>query len=202
MTEARRTRPGGRSARVRQAVLDAVLSLLDEGEYADLSVERLAERADVNKTTIYRRWIDLDGLLGDVLLEYGIQTVPIPDTGSFEQDLRVLAESLQTAMTVRPVGKIMMGLVAGAVRNDRAAEVLKAFVHERFTLAGEIVRRAIERGELEPDTDAFGVIETLGAPFYLRSLVTSDPIDVAFAQRAAAVAAAAAKAGVLALSKG
>jgi len=189
-------RLGGRSARVRQAVLRAALELLEEGGVADLTVERLAGRAGVNKTTIYRRWRDLDGLIGDVLLQLGMQHVPIPDTGDFDRDLAELAESLREAITGQAGAKVMAALAAAASRSERAAEVLRGFLRQRFEQAEIIVRRAIERGELAEDLDGMGVIETLGAPFYLRLLVTAEPIDVTFSQRAAAAAAAAARAGV------
>ena len=189
-------RLGGRSARVREAVLRAALELLEETDVADLTVERLAGRAGVNKTTIYRRWRDLDGLIGDVLQQLGALHVPIPDTGDFDRDLAELAESLREAITGHAGGKVMTALAAGASRSSRSAEVLRGFLRQRFEQAEIIVRRAVERGELTREVDGMAVIETLGAPFYLRLLVTSDPIDVTFAQRAAAVAAAAARAGV------
>jgi len=190
------TRLGGRSARVREAVLRAAVELLEENEVTDLTVERLAGRAGVNKTTIYRRWRDLDGLIGDVLLQLGVLHVPIPDTGDFDRDLAELAESLREAITGRAGGKVMTALAAAASRSERAAEVLRGFLRQRFGQAEIIVRRAVERGELTNDVDGLGVIESLGAPFYLRLLVTADPIDVTFSQRAAAAAAAAARAGV------
>ncbi|HZM81778.1 MAG TPA: TetR/AcrR family transcriptional regulator [Candidatus Limnocylindrales bacterium] len=189
-------RLGGRSARVREAVLRAALELLEESEVSDLTVERLAGRAGVNKTTIYRRWRDLDGLIGDVLLQLGIQRVPIPDTGDFDRDLAELAESLREAITGQAGGKVMTALAVAATRSERAAEVLRGFLRERFKKAEIIVTRAVERGELPKNIDGIAVIETLGAPFYLRLLVTADPIDVTFSQRAAAAAAAAARAGV------
>jgi len=189
-------RLGGRSARVREAVLRAALELLEESDIADLTVDRLAGRAGVNKTTIYRRWRDLDGLIGDVLLQLGILHVPIPDTGDFDRDLAELAESLRDAITGQAGGKVMSALAAAASRSQHAAEVLRGFLRQRFEQAEIIVRRAVERGELATDIDGIGVIETLGAPFYLRLLVTADPIDVTFSQRAAAAAAAAARAGV------
>ena len=169
---------------------------MEENEVADLTVERLAGRAGVNKTTIYRRWRDLDGLIGDVLLQLGVLHVPIPDTGDFDRDLAELAESLREAITAQAGGKVMAALAAAASRSERAAEVLRGFLRQRFEQAEIIVRRAVERGELTDDVDCLGVIEALGAPFYLRLLVTADPIDVTFSQRAAAAAAAAARAGV------
>ena len=58
------TRPGGRSARVRDAVHKAVVELLADGEI-DVAIPKIAERAGVNPTSIYRRWGSRDHLLLD-----------------------------------------------------------------------------------------------------------------------------------------
>ena len=187
-------RPGGRSARVRAAVLAAARELLAQG-YAELTVERIAAAAGVNKTTVYRRWVDLEGVLGDLLGDYARQAVPIPDTGDLDRDLADLAVLVRLGMSGEP-GGLVTGLAAAAPRNERAAEVMRAFFTERFGLAEAIVERAVARGELPPRTDARGAIEMLGAPFFLRLLVTRAPIDDAFARRSAAAAAAALRAGV------
>src|SRR5262245_15968642 len=138
-------RLGGRSARVREAVLRAALELLEESDVAELTIERLAGRAGVNKTTIYRRWRDLDGLIGDVLMQLGSLQVPIPDTGDFDRDLAELAESLREAIGGggrAAGGKVVTALAAAAVRSERAAEVLRGFLRQRFQQAAIIVRRA------------------------------------------------------------
>ena len=70
-------RTGGRSARVREAILAATFSELIDSGYAALSVEAVASRAGVNKTTIYRRWPTLDDLLVDALTTY-LKTGKLP----------------------------------------------------------------------------------------------------------------------------
>jgi len=193
MTETAR-RPGGRSARVRTAVLDATRALLTDG-YAELTVDRIAAGAGVNKTTVYRRWTDLEGVLGDLLTEYATEVVPIPDTGDLDRDLTELALLIRRGMTGEP-GDLVAGLAAAAPRNERAAQVVRGFFLERFRLAQSIVDNAVARGDLPVGTDARGAIETIGAPFFLRLLVTRAPIDDEFARRTAAAGAAALRAGV------
>src|SRR5690349_13448382 len=141
-------RPGGRSARVRAAVMAATLDELARHGYTDLTVEKIADRAGVNKTTIYRRWSDLDGVLAEVLAELGATVVVIPDTGSFGGDLRTLGAMVQAALTDPPVAALLTGLAAAAPRSARAAAVLRDFFTERYRLAAEIVDRAVARGEL------------------------------------------------------
>ncbi|MFD2766486.1 TetR/AcrR family transcriptional regulator [Micromonospora eburnea] len=187
-------RPGGRSARVRAAVLTAARGLLVDG-YAELTVERIAQAAGVNKTSIYRRWTDLEGVLGDLLSEYASEVVPIPDTGKLDTDLEELASLIRRGMTGEP-GELITALAAAAPRNPRAAQIVRGFFAERFGLAEAVVDHAVARGELPDDTDAQAAIEVLGAPFFLRLLVVDKPIDEDFARRTAAAAVTALRAGV------
>jgi AcrR family transcriptional regulator len=187
-------RPGGRSARVRAAVLTAARGLLVEG-YAELTVERIAQAAGVNKTSVYRRWTDLEGVLGDLLSEYASEVVPIPDTGDLDTDLEALALLVRRGMTGEP-GELIAALAAAAPRNPRAAQIVRGFFTERFELAKAVVDHAVTRAELPQGTDARAAIEFLGAPFFLRLLVVDRPIDEEFARRTAAAAAAAIRAGV------
>ena len=61
-------RPGGRSARVQDAIHSAVRALLQEQERSSVTVPQIAARAGVTPSTIYRRWGDLSALLADVAL--------------------------------------------------------------------------------------------------------------------------------------
>src|SRR5688500_2264942 len=88
-----------------------------------------------------------------------------------------------------------LGLIAAAVHDARAATVLHDFFQVRNDRAADLVRRTVARGELPPDTDPVEVIRGMGAPLYYRMLVTHEPVDDAVAERAAAVALAAARAG-------
>lgn len=189
-------RPGGRSARVRAAVLTAARGLLADG-YAELTVERIAQAAGVNKTSVYRRWTDLEGVLGDLLSEYASEVVPIPDTGDLGTDLEELALLVRRGMTGEP-GELITALATSAPRNPRAAQVVRGFLAERFRLAEAVVDHAIARGDLPQGTDARAAIEVLGAPLFLRLLVVDEPLDEEFVRRTAAATTAALRAGVFA----
>src|SRR6266496_3740796 len=89
-----RKRPGGRSARDRTAVLRAALEELIAVGYPSFSVEGVAERAGVHKTTLYRRWRNRENLLLEAMLEHGRENVPIPDTGSLRSDLLAYAKAI------------------------------------------------------------------------------------------------------------
>ncbi|MBN6052035.1 TetR/AcrR family transcriptional regulator, partial [Nonomuraea sp. RK-328] len=109
-------RPVGRGAKVRAAVHAATLAELVDKGYAALTVEGVAQRAGVHKTTVYRRWKDRESLLVDALAEHMAADVPVPDTGTVEGDLRALARSLVQSYT-SPTGRaVLAAMFTGAAR--------------------------------------------------------------------------------------
>jgi AcrR family transcriptional regulator len=176
-------RPGGRSARVKAAVLAGVLDELIESGYAGLTVDRVAARAGVHKATVYRRWPAKEDLVADALLAQTRQTVPMPDTGSVRDDLRLLTHAVIANITSPQGEGLLRTLVADARRVPAIAAAARTFWAERFSLAGALVQRGIDRGELPAGTDPDFVIESLIAPLYLRLLVTTQPLTRQYADR-------------------
>jgi AcrR family transcriptional regulator len=190
-------RTGGRSARVREAILDAALSELIDGGYAALSVEAVAARAGVNKTTIYRRWPTLDDLLVDALMEWSHDALPAMDTGSVETDLLALGGQLADVLNAG-VGRQVVALVLTAgLRSAQLRETTRRYFDHQALRAIPIVNQAIDRGELPADTDADALLTTFRAPLFYRLVTTGDPIDEELITQAARVTLTAARAGLL-----
>ncbi|WP_245646685.1 TetR/AcrR family transcriptional regulator [Microtetraspora niveoalba] len=190
-------RPGGRSARVRDAVRQATIAELAEHGYSGLTVENVAIRSGVHKTTVYRRWGSVEGLIADALELAREEPWPIPDTGSFRDDLREIVRLVQSGFADPVAGPISAAFVTAAVQNGDAARSLHDFFVARHEQAAEVVRRAVERGELAADTDGAEVIRMAVAPIYYRLFITHEPVTERDAERAADAAVAAARAGVL-----
>ncbi|GAA1634133.1 TetR/AcrR family transcriptional regulator [Nonomuraea maheshkhaliensis] len=190
-------RPGGRSARVRDAVRRATLAELLEGGYARLTVENVAERSGVHKTTVYRRWGGVEGLIADALELAGDEPWPIPDTGSVEGDLRGIVQLVRTGFDDPELGPVSSAFVAAAMQNSSAARALHDFFVARHEQSAEVVRRAVARGELPDVVDVREVIRVAVAPVYYRLFVAHEPVTERDADRAADAALAAARAGVL-----
>src|ERR687889_1012279 len=91
MTQAGSVRPGGRTTRTRTAVLEAALDELAQRGWDQVSVETIAARAGVHKTTVYRRWGGKDRLVVDAVMEFAQTSIAVPDTGDVGEDLRLLA---------------------------------------------------------------------------------------------------------------
>jgi AcrR family transcriptional regulator len=187
-------RPGGRTARTRAAVFQAVVGELIDSGYAGLTVERVAARAGIAKTTIYRRWGGLTGLLADLMAERAARDIPVPDEGSFDDDLRALARALVTMLEHPAIRAAMASIVAAAVQDPAARQILARFIAARTALMAVIVDRAVRRGELPASPGAAEVIQTVTAQIYYRVFIAGEQPGQAIADRAAATAAAAARA--------
>jgi AcrR family transcriptional regulator len=178
-------------------VLAAVRAELGQTRYAELTVEQVALRAGVAKTTVYRRWGSAEGLVLDLMRDLSGTQIPVPDTGDLDTDLRGLARGI-VAVYRDPANFALVGtVVAAAVSIPEARETLTEFFGGRTAQTAIIAERAITRGELPPGTDTVEVIRLMAAPFYYRMFITGEPIDDDVADRAAAAAVMAAKAGLL-----
>ncbi|MFE5869109.1 TetR/AcrR family transcriptional regulator C-terminal ligand-binding domain-containing protein [Streptomyces roseifaciens] len=188
-------RPGGRTARVRAAVLQAAGDALAEGGLSSLDLADVARRADVGRTTVYRRWGTPAALVADLLADMAEQSLPRARTGTLPGDLRANARLVQRTLADPRQGALFKAVIAAATCNDEAASALRLFYATRVTEWEPCVREAVERGELPEGTDTREVVRAVSAPLYYRLLTTGEVLDEAAADRAAAVAVAAAQAG-------
>ncbi|TDC73355.1 TetR/AcrR family transcriptional regulator [Micromonospora sp. KC606] len=186
-------RPGGRSARVRRRVLDTVITLLVERGYDALTVDAVAERSGVHRTTVYRRWRDVGGLLADVLAEATGDDWQPRDTGSLRGDLEAINQEVHEALTAEP--PLTGALIAASFRSPPAAAALRAFWADRYERCAVVVARAVARGEAPAGTDARALLVAATAPVYHELLLLRSGADLTVAAQAARTAAVAARAG-------
>jgi AcrR family transcriptional regulator len=192
-------RTGGRSARVREAVLSAVLHELNVNGYAALSVEAVASRAGVNKTTIYRRWPTLDDLLVDALTTWAQDAIPVPQTGSIETDLLTLGRELADQLNGGVGRQIAAVVLTAGLRSPQLREATRRYFDQQAVRATPHVTRAIDRGELPANTDTNALLTTFRAPLFYRMVTTADPIDEGLIAQTTRVTLAAARAGLLSM---
>ena len=172
---AKRDRPGGRAAQVVAAVHDATLALLEENGYEDLTIPDIANRAQVNKTTIYRRWPGKAELILDVALTRMRAQVPLPDTGDLRRDLGALLRSITAAMATPFVQGLLQAIMSLGPA-QAALDEPGRFWDERFLDNAALVERAIERGEISADADPRELLEMAVAPLFFRTLIRGQPL--------------------------
>jgi AcrR family transcriptional regulator len=182
--------------------MQAVVGELIDNGYTGTTVERVAARAGIAKTTIYRRWGGLDGLLADLMAEQAAREIPVPDEGSLDADLRALARAVVASLRDPAIKAAFASVVAAAVQNPSAREVLSRFIAARTAKMTVIIDRAAPRGELPPGTDAAAVLRTVTGLIYYRLFIAGEQACQDIADSAAATAAAAARAGLLSSGSG
>ncbi|WP_020541492.1 TetR/AcrR family transcriptional regulator [Nonomuraea coxensis] len=152
--------------RKQQEIFDATLRLVAEKGYDGLTVEGVAERSGVNKTTIYRWWPSKAALLGAALVEGDVLGFETPDTGSLRGDLVALVESMVRLLTEPPSADIAPAALAAAVRHPELDA--RHFFADRFAKEREIFERAARRGELPASADPMLVIDLLAGAVWTR----------------------------------
>lgn len=179
---ASRPRPGGRSARVRSAVMAATLELLAEGGYEAAELPEIARRAGVHPTTVYRRWGTKSQVVGEALLERSRPLSPTPDTGALRTDLERLLLDGAALVHTPPVRALFEVLLATSA--NPSAEVAAArdrFWAAHLEEARGIVERAVSRSELPAGTDPAALVDLVVGPALLRLLLMGQdlgPSDV------------------------
>jgi len=148
--QARRGRP--RDPNVDVAIRSATMDLLGEIGYARLTMDEVAVRAGVSKASLYLRWSNKVALVADALAQRA-RTVPeVPDTGALSTDMR---QFLTALLQARGAASRALSAVSGEIASN--PELRTAW---RRGVAGAltgclrtIVSRAVDRGELAPDSD-------------------------------------------------
>lgn len=190
-------RPGGRTARTRQAVQSACLRLLATEGIRGFGMEQLAAEAGVHKTTLYRRWPTMADLLGEVAGELIDRDVPVPDTGSLQGDLRAIGRSIAAVVGDPVSGPALTALFTAPAGVSGIDDQIASFWRRRLAALEPVLARAFERGEVDRGLDAALVFECLGAPLYYRLSITRQPIDDTVVDRAVAVTLSSVGAGLL-----
>ncbi|AQZ61540.1 Transcriptional regulator, TetR family [[Actinomadura] parvosata subsp. kistnae] len=157
---------------VTRAITEAVLDEWAEQGYGRLSMEAVAKRAGVGKSALYRRWPSKQEMAMSVISEFTVGSATVPDTGSLRGDVRAILDVLMEWMTHPRFRRILPDLVAEAARNPELADASIAMIGTpRRERARPMFERAIERGELPPDTDVELALDLVAAPIYWRLTV-------------------------------
>jgi AcrR family transcriptional regulator len=179
-------KPNRRAERSRQAILDATRDLLaGEGGVRALTVEAVAARSGVAKTTIYRRWRDkwelaLDAVMIDMLPRFDD---PV-DVGDTRRELITFIDSVIKTLASRPYGPAMQALVSEIATQPELARVYRERVVEpRRAQLAPVIERGIARGDLRPETDVQLLHEFLLGPTFYRLLLSGGSLDRNLATR-------------------
>jgi AcrR family transcriptional regulator len=177
------TRPPGRPRCVETcaAIRRAALEMLEQVGFAALTVEGIAARAGVGKTTLYRWWPNKAGVVMDAFLDAYGGCSPFPDTGCVREDLRQQLR-LAVQLLVGPKGRAVAALLGGLRTTPELAEAFRTrWLRPRREEARRTLLRGVERGQVRRDVDYDAAVDALYGPLYFRLLTGHAPLNRAFA---------------------
>jgi AcrR family transcriptional regulator len=176
--EAGRRGPGRpRDEHADAAILEATRELLETVGYAGLTLAGIAERAEVGKGTLYRRWPSKGPLVVSLLRQLMV-AAPAADTGELAGDLRAFVAGMVEALRTPLARHTIPGIAADILDDADLATAFHGHIDEltRDRVA-EALARAAARGEAEPDADPVLVGELLVGAVLWRMLLSARPLD-------------------------
>lgn len=152
-----------RSIQSHQAILQAALGLLAEVGFDAMSIDAIATRAGVGKTTIYRRYSGKEELVADAI-ESIRQDVVIPNTGNLWSDIDALIENA-AQITLTPLGRQTVAMIiSSASSNSQFAQIYwDKYLQPRRQAFAIVLERAKARTEIQEDLDPGLVFDTMSA---------------------------------------
>jgi AcrR family transcriptional regulator len=189
MSERARHRPVGigpasrRSPRAHAAILTATTDLLAEAGYGALTIEGVAARAGVGKTTVYRWW----PTKGALVIEAVAAALPMPtqaDTGDLRHDLLTAVRQVVHTFARTPAGAVIPALAADVMSDPELAEQFRnQLIRPRRSAVVELLLRAAARGDLPQDVDTDLLLDVYAGAVFYRMLVSGEPVTDLLAEQ-------------------
>lgn len=159
-----------------QNILKATRELVDEIGFANLTIEGIASRAGVGKTTIYRRWPNKSSIVLDAFFEDISSTCSVADTGKVRQDIRRQLRKLVKELN-GPTGCKVATLMANGQFDKEMAEAFRArWIERHRNDALALIKRGMETGEIRKEADPEVLVDALYGPIYFRLLAGHAPL--------------------------
>jgi TetR/AcrR family transcriptional regulator, regulator of autoinduction and epiphytic fitness len=170
--------PDPRVERSRRIILEAVLDELGAVGYGALTIEGVAARAGVGKSTIYRHWSGKLELVEDAFRTLKAPVLA-PEAGTLRERVTGLLEQVACLVEQSTYSACMPALIEAAEHDPQVRDLHRRFSAERRAILIDLLRDAIENGELPSDTDPELLGDALVGPIVLRRLMLYEPLDPA-----------------------
>ncbi|SDW11916.1 TetR/AcrR family transcriptional regulator [Paenibacillus sp. CF384] len=163
-----------RNVKLQQSILAVAYELLLECGYEAVTVEKIAKQAGVSKATIYKWWPNKAAVVADGFFEAAANQMPIPDTGSVMEDIRIHASNLALFMESKE-GNIITELIGQGQMDESLMQIYREYyVKPRRMESAMILTRGISRGELSHELDVNSSIDLIYGPLFYRLLVSGE----------------------------
>ena len=151
-------------------MLDATADLVAEVGVERTTIDEIANRSGVAKTTIYRHFASKEVLVVEAV--HACTSLPIvTDTGSLRDDLISCFSGTTKASYDGRLGDMMLSLMDAAQRDPELGRLVRAHTDQRRRFATTVIERAVARGDLPSDVDVDLLVTLLAGPLVYTKLV-------------------------------
>ncbi|MFJ6793760.1 TetR/AcrR family transcriptional regulator [Streptomyces sp. NPDC091268] len=171
--------PAIRSEHSRQAIIDAAFGLCAERGFAAITIEGIAARAGVGKTTIYRWWPSKAAILIEGVENARDAAAAFPDTGDIHADLAAQTSSVMQLFQTE-FGTIWRGLIAAAQSDEAAADGVTRILRVSIDACVARLAKARDAGQIRADLDLELAVEIIYGPIYHTWLLRTRPVPEAY----------------------
>lgn len=172
----------GRVRRSRERVLTTAFELLSESGVGGFTVDEVARRSGVAKTTIYRHWPTREALVIDACSRISDEQ-EVPDTGSLDGDLTAILTNIGHLLGTARWSSVLPSIIDVAERDPEFAAIHRRIQHGHAAPLREVIDRAADRGEIAATADRPTMIAGLMGPLFYRRWFSREPIDEQFVKR-------------------
>lgn len=176
MTAAETERVDPRVVQTRRAVYAATLAVIAESGVQAATVERIADRAGVSRSTVYRRWPSIAQLYYEAFGTLARRSAPQVRGDTPSELLRYLQDYAER-LNDDTYCSVLVALLDAAWRDPGLAQVRGSLFDERSSRAAAIVEAGVGAGRLRPDLDRRQVMDAIVAPFLYRRVVEQQRIS-------------------------
>jgi TetR/AcrR family transcriptional regulator of autoinduction and epiphytic fitness len=168
-----------RIERSRRVIRQAALIELAEAGYDGFSIESVANRAGVGKSTIYRHWVSKTALIADALETLNEQPAPDAGAGTPREGVERLLRHLAEVLVDSTFSACVPALIHAAERDVTVRDFFHSYSARRRQTLVDTIADGVASGDFPPHLDAdLAALALAGAIFY-RRLMTGEPLDPA-----------------------
>lgn len=171
-----------RVERSRRIILSAALDLLGDVGYGGLTIEAVAARAGVGKSTVYRHWTGKLDLVEDAISTLKAGFV-YPTTGTVRERLTEVLRQIAKGMASSKWSNCLPAIIEAAERDPEVMTVHRRLTSERRQVLIDLLAEGVATGEIPRGTDLGLLSECLVGPIILRRLLLHEPFDDASLRR-------------------
>ncbi len=166
-----------RIERSRQAILLAALGELGEAGYGAFTIESVAARAGVAKSTIYRHWPDKISLIGDAFEVAHEHAVPSVEGLTARESMQRLLHHVAEVVVDSTFSSCIPALIEGAERDPRLREFRHGYSTLRRQSLTALISQGMADGEFRTTLDPGLAAQALLGPIFYQRFMTSEPFD-------------------------